>query len=222
MTGYALRLFTDRLPAGAGLPLPATGAHRVLYVAEGSASVAAGGTVVTLAPNSVWCGSLAAAVAAGAKRARILRYELAAGDASVTGAADADGIESLPTLSATFELDPTQPALLRCDRVSLPPGSVRHLHDQAGPGIRCLESGSFRVDMGGKSTTYRPGEAWFEAARDPVVAYGSMTETSRFIRVLVLPRAYLGRRSSRDLCDEGRGGGRPSTSEIFIDTPIAL
>ncbi len=222
MTGYALRLFTDRLAAGAKLPPLDSGVHRVLYVAEGSAGVASSGATVSLAPNSVWCGRTAATVAAGAQGARLLRFELVADDGRASGPTQGDGVESRLTLLAPFTLDAAQPCLLRCDRVNLPPGSVRHLHAQAGPGIRCLESGSFRIEMGGKSSLYRPGEAWFEGADDPVIAYGSETETSHFIRVLVLPRDYLGRRSSRDLSAADRGKTRPQNSEIFIDTPIEL
>lgn len=111
---------------------------------------------------------------------------------------------------------------MRCDRVNMPAGSVRHLHIQAGPGIRCLQSGAFHLEIGGVARDFAPGEAWFERGPDPVFAAGATTEATHFIRVLILPRAYLGRPSSRTLDPADDAKAQPRTAEIFVDEPIDL
>jgi hypothetical protein len=221
MARFAMRLFTDRMAPQSATRF-AAGTNRVLYCAAGSARVRAGDAVAALALNSAWHGCGGAAVEAGARGARILRWELARVGAPGPEPAAAAGIDSQLTLMAEFELDPAVPALMRCDRVDMPAGSVRHLHVQAGPGIRCLQSGTFHLELDGVARDYAPGEAWYERGPDPVFAAGSPWETSHFIRVLVLPAAYLGQRSSRTLDPEDEAKPQPQTAEIFIDEPIAL
>jgi hypothetical protein len=211
MAQFAMRLFTDRLAAGAERALD-RGASRVLYVAEGSVGIAAGDSVAALAPNSAWHGA-AAAVRAGAAGARILRWELAAAGAD---------IEPGLTLGATVHLDPAGAYLIRCDRVEFPPGGVAYTHTHQGPGIRCLELGRIRIETAGTVHHYAPGEAWFETGPDPVFAAGADTEATAFIRVMVLPRDYLGRSSIRYLQPEDQDKPKRQCYQIYIDAPLAL
>ncbi|HXQ52234.1 MAG TPA: hypothetical protein VN802_14155 [Stellaceae bacterium] len=221
MARYAMRLFTDRMAPESAHAL-AAGTNRVLYCAAGSARVRAGGMIAALAVNSAWHGSGGAEIESGAGGARLLRWELVrVGAPGLLPAAD-PGIDSKLTLMAEFELDPAVPALMRCDRVNMPAGTVRHLHVQAGPGIRCLQSGNFHLELDGVARDYAPGEAWFERGPDPVFAAGSKSETSHFIRVLVLPASYRGQPSSRTLNPADDAKPQPRTAEIFVDEPIAL
>lgn len=219
MAQFAMRLFTDRLAAGAELALDG-GASRVLYVAEGSVGVAAGESVACLAPNSAWHGA-AASLRAGAAGARVLRYELAAGDGAQSGATG-EGVETSRTLGTTVSLDSASAYLIRCDRVEFPPGGVAYTHTHQGPGIRCLQLGRIRIETASTVHHYAPGEAWFETGPDPVFAAGSETEATAFVRVMVLPRDYLGRSSIRYVRPEDQDKPKRQSYQIYIDAPLAL
>ncbi|MGD0025074.1 MAG: hypothetical protein ABSC37_10700 [Xanthobacteraceae bacterium] len=83
-------------------------------------------------------------------------------------------------------------------------------------------SGSFHVETAGQVFDLSPGEAWFETGPDPVFAASSKSEVSYFIRLLVLPSDFLGRRSGRTLHKEDEDKVTPSTTELFIDVPITI
>lgn len=85
--------------------------------------------------------------------------------------------------------------LLRCDRVDFPPGGVAYLHTHPGPGLRVLLHGSIRIDTQGASHVYGPFEWWYETGPDPVFAAASETEPTAFVRVLVLPAEWEGKRT---------------------------
>jgi quercetin dioxygenase-like cupin family protein len=85
--------------------------------------------------------------------------------------------------------------LLRCDRVDFPPGGVAYLHTHPGPGLRVLLHGSIRIETQGSSQEYAPFEWWYETGPDPVFAAASETEATAFVRVLVLPVEWEGKRT---------------------------
>jgi quercetin dioxygenase-like cupin family protein len=85
--------------------------------------------------------------------------------------------------------------LLRCDRVDFPPGGVAYLHTHPGPGLRVLLHGRIRIDTEGESREYGPFEWWYETGPDPVYAAASGTEPTAFVRVLVLPAEWEGKRT---------------------------
>jgi quercetin dioxygenase-like cupin family protein len=87
--------------------------------------------------------------------------------------------------------------LVRCDRVDFPPGSVAHLHTHPGPGLRVLLQGRIRIETQGTSHDYGPFEWWYETGPDPVHATASATEETAFVRVLVLPAEWAGKRTIR-------------------------
>jgi quercetin dioxygenase-like cupin family protein len=209
---YHLRLFADRLAAGEALELGA-GPVRALYVRDGGATIVSGGSVAALAPNSAWQGAGALALTGGAGGAQILRFELVA-------AAPDHGAPII--VSPPLALDPRGQYLLRCDRVEFPPGGVAYRHTHQGPGLRCLVAGAIRIDAGGASHAHRPGEAWFENGVDPVFAAGSDTDTTAFIRVMVLPRALVGKSSIRYVDEADKDKPRLQRYQIYLDHPIEL
>ena len=85
--------------------------------------------------------------------------------------------------------------LLRCDRVDFPPGGVAYLHTHPGPGLRVLLEGRIRIDTQGTSHEYGPFEWWYETGPDPVYAAASDTEDTAFVRVMVLPAEWKGKRT---------------------------
>jgi len=207
MAGISLRLYSDAITAGAETIFSA-GPNRILYVVEGSAIVSAG-SVANLAADSAWHGRGGLSVRGGEKGARLLRFELG-GDGS-----------GRALLEKSITLDDT-PKLMRCDRVAFPPGGVAYTHTHQGPGIRCVVEGRIRIEAEGASHEYGPGEPWFESGPDPVFAAGSETVSTAFIRVMVLPRDYLGRSSIRYMKPEDQDKPKRQSYRIYIDQPIEI
>ena len=123
-------------------------------------------------------------------------------------------------IAAGVDLDPGVDRLLRLDRVDFPPGGVAYRHTHPGPGIRCLLFGSIRIESAGEAHEYGPLEAWFERGPDPVYAAASATEPSAFVRVMLLPREWEGKRTIRyvDPVDEQRPKLQRPT--VFFDRAL--
>jgi len=213
---WQLRLYRDRLRAGAGFSLP-TG-NRVIYVAAGGA--AADGTSVH--EDEAWFGAGAATVTAGGTRAVLWRFELCDADA---GPVVADSGASTLLLAAditTLDAGDGRQWLMRCDSVAFPPGGCAYTHTHQGPGIRCLRDGTIRIDAEGQSHHYAPGEAWFESGPDPVFAQANAEKPSRFIRVMILPRALKGQSSIRYVRAEDRDKPKSQQYRGYVDEFIEV
>ena len=85
--------------------------------------------------------------------------------------------------------------LVRCDRVDFPPGGIAYRHTHPGPGLRVLLHGSIRIDTEGTSHVYGPFDSWYESGPEPVYAAASETEDTAFVRVLLLPVEWEGKRT---------------------------
>jgi quercetin dioxygenase-like cupin family protein len=112
--------------------------------------------------------------------------------------------------------------LVRCDRVDFPPGGIAYTHTHPGPGIRCLLFGGIRIETGGESHEYRPFGAWFERGPDPVYAAASETEDSAFVRVMLLPREWEGKRTIRYVHPEDEEKPKLQRARVFFDVPVEL
>jgi quercetin dioxygenase-like cupin family protein len=125
-------------------------------------------------------------------------------------------------LAAAVELDPRTEWLMRCDRVDFPPGGTAYRHTHPGPGIRYLLHGSLRIESGGETNLYGPLEPWFEAGPEPVLAIAGDKEATAFVRVMLLPREWAGKRTIRyvDPADEAKPKLQQAT--VFFDEPIDL
>jgi hypothetical protein len=211
-----LRLYEDVLSNEAsGVHLPAFA--RMIVVVHGALTI--GGK--TIADGEVWHGEGAVTLDAGAAGATCWRFELAPSGAA-DGVAAGHGVSSRAKLSATLETIPAGDLLLRGDSVAFPPGGCAYLHRHQGPGIRCLIEGGIRIDTKGHSTSYGPGGAWYESGPDPVFAQAAADRPSRFIRMMILPRAWLGKSSVEYLNDEDKNKPRTQQYKIFADAPIAF
>jgi quercetin dioxygenase-like cupin family protein len=122
--------------------------------------------------------------------------------------------------AAEVVLEPAGGWLARLDRVDFPPGGVAYRHTHPGPGIRYLVAGALTIDRDGSGRTYRTGEAWFEDADDLVLATASAAEETGFVRVLLLPREWAGRRTIRyaDPADEAKP--KLQRAEILREEPL--
>jgi hypothetical protein len=112
--------------------------------------------------------------------------------------------------------------LLRCDRVDFPPGGVAYRHVHPGPGIRRLLHGELTIARDGDTHTYRAGESWFEDADDPVAATASATEETAFVRVLLLPREWAGKRTIRYLDPADEEKPKLQRATVLLEEPLAL
>ncbi|MSQ55049.1 MAG: hypothetical protein EXR31_06740 [Betaproteobacteria bacterium] len=205
-----LAFFRDVLAPGAILDLPA-GPNRVLFCWQGKLTVRAAGMVAALAPNSAWHRSTAAVATAGNEGAEVYRWELH------RGAAPAG-----TKLASPLSIDPSQPWLMRCDRVDFPLGGIAWTHTHQGPGTRCTLTGEMRVASAGHELRAAAGEPWFESGPDPVLAHASEATPTSFARVMILPAALLGKSSIRYVLPEDQDKPKRQTYQLFIDEPIDL
>jgi hypothetical protein len=209
-----LRLYEDTLSADATLEaLPAM--PRMVFVVHGAATIAGRG----FGDGEAWFGEDALALAPGKTGVTCWRFELAARSAA-SGAARGQGVSSHEKLSVPLESLPPGDLLMRGDSVAFPPGGCAYLHTHQGPGIRCLVDGGIRIDTQGHATSYGPGGAWFESGPAPVFAQAADRPT-RFVRVMILPRALLGKSSIAYVNEDDKARPKSQQYKIFVDAPIA-
>ena len=124
-------------------------------------------------------------------------------------------------LSRFVQLDPFASWVVRCDRIDFPLGGIARLHTHPGPGIRYLLQGELEVEVEGRTSFYGAGGAWFESGPDPVVARASSHIATSFVRALVLPAEWAGKRTIRYL-DPPDPADVPQKATILLEHAIAL
>jgi quercetin dioxygenase-like cupin family protein len=142
-------------------------------------------------------------------------YDVAA-DRATFGAARVEGH------ALVWELLERPPGdlLLRCDRVDFPLGGVAYLHTHPGPGLRVLLKGRIRIETEGTSREYGPFEWWYETGPDPVFAAASATEETAFVRVLVVPREWEGKRTVRYVDPADDDKPKLQRARIYFEQPL--
>jgi hypothetical protein len=187
----------------------------MIFVVHGAVTI--GGRA--LGDGEAWHGTGEAALTPAKTGATLWRWELVsdnAGDGALSGA----GIRSREKLSARLDTLPDGELLWRGDSVAFPPDGCAYLHRHQGPGIRCVIEGGLRIDTHGRSTCYGPGGAWYETGPDPVFAQAAADRPTCFIRVLILPRALLGKSSIEYLSEEDKAKPKSQSYKVYIDEPI--
>lgn len=208
-----LRLYEDVLANDAEAALPPLA--RMVFVVHGSVT----GAGRELRDGEARSGEEAITLKAGRGGACLWRWELAHSEGGGTLAGP--GILSREKLAAQLETLPKGRLLLRGDSVAFPSGGCAYLHRHQGPGIRCLLEGGIRIDTHGCSTSYGPGGAWYETGPDPVFAQAADRPT-RFIRVMILPVAYVGKSSVEYLNEEDKAKLKSQQYKIFADLPLTV
>lgn len=124
--------------------------------------------------------------------------------------------------AVVWEIDeaPDGDWLVRCDRVDFPPGGVAYRHTHPGPGIRVLLRGRIRIETGGESNEYGPFESWYETGSDPVYAAASDAEETAFVRVMLLPREWEGKRTIRYVNPEDEEKPKLQRARIYLEQPL--
>ena len=174
-----------------------------LYDEPGGVATGPGNRVVyDLERNEAWFG------AAGVER-HALRWELEEGEA----AADSGALLSR-------EVEPGAGWLMRCDRVDFPPGGVAYRHRHPGPGIRCLLRGRIRIETEGETREYGPLEPWFESGPEPVFAAAAEDEETAFVRVMLLPPEWAGRRTISYVDPADAEKPMTQRATVFLERPL--
>jgi hypothetical protein len=211
-----LRLTEDILSNGNEASLPAL--PRMIFVVHGAVTIGAAAIAErSFKADEACSGEGAVTLKAGVEGATLWRWELI----SAGGAANANGMVTREKLSAPLETLPKGELLLRGDSVAFPPGGCAFLHRHQGPGTRCVFEGAIRIDTHGKSTSYGPGGAWYETGPDPVFAQASADKPTRFIRVMILPRALIGKSSIEYLNEDDKAKPKSQSYKLYADLPIA-
>ena len=141
-----------------------------------------------------------------------LRWRLAAGTPETRGA----------LLSHPVSLDASGPWIARCDRIDFPPGGVAYTHTHPGPGIRYLLEGTITIRSEGHDTPYAAGEPWFESGPEPVHATAAADRPSAFVRVLLLPAVWEGKRTIRYVDPDDEQRPKLQRPTVFFDRAISL
>jgi hypothetical protein len=192
---------------------------RMIFVVHGT--IAIGDR--TLRDDEAFGGEGAIVLKAGGAGATVWRWVLIAREADFGRPPPGAGVVSHEKLAATLATVPAGALLLRGDSVAFPPGGCAYLHRHQGPGIRCLIEGGIRIDTQVnnqvRSTSYGPGGAWYESGPDGVFAQAADRPT-RFVRVMILPRAYLGKSSVEYLNEADKAKPKSQSYKIFVDMPI--
>ena len=124
-------------------------------------------------------------------------------------------------LSHQVELDDATEWLMRHDRVDFEPGGIAYRHVHPGPGIRYLLFGAITIDSLGAEHTLGPGEAWFERGPDPVLATTAADEPSAFVRVMLLPVEWAGKRTITYVDPADADKPKTQRATIFLEQPVA-
>lgn len=213
MPTHKLLFFRDQLAPAQSLELTA-GCNRALYLRSGSLRLRSADHAVALTANTAWRARAAGTLIAGPAGAEIYRWELwRATETPATGA---------PVLESPLDLNAGERYLMRCDRVDFPPGGIAYTHTHRGPGIRCLLDGSIQIEVNGGAHGINPGEPWFEAGSDPVLATASTSVPTSFARVMILPVELLGKSSIRYVLPEDQDKPKRQSYQLFIDDEIEI
>ncbi|MEM7403820.1 MAG: hypothetical protein AAF458_00945 [Pseudomonadota bacterium] len=158
-------------------------------------------------------------------------YDLAAGEAKFgTGATRGPSLrwrlggagEPTALLARLVDLTSAHDWIVRCDRVDFPPGSVAYRHTHPGPGIRCTLFGSLTIESNDSVSSYGPMEPWFEAGPEPVRATADADNASAFVRVMLLPAQWAGRRTITYVDPADADRPKLQRPTVFFDRRIEL
>ena len=207
-----LRLIEDFLTDRGALSLPAL--PRMVYVVRGAITVGQR----ALGPGEALFSEDLFGAHAESAGATLWRFELCDPRQPATELKDG-GLRSYLKLAVQLETLPEGELLWRGDSVAFPPNGCAYLHRHQGPGIRCLIDGTLRIDSNGQSHGYTIGDPWFENGSDPVFAQAGARAT-RFVRVLILPRALIGKSSIQYVHEEDKAKPKSQQYRVFVDAPL--
>lgn len=217
MTTYTLSLHHDRIPPG-GIAHYAPGFYRVLYCRSGAVQIS--GQSAEMHCDQAILNQDVFSATGSVDGALLWRFELRKEGESAPQ--PAGYVETTELTTAPVELDSPHGYLMRCDAVNFPLGCEIFEHTHGGGGIRCIRSGALSLTIGGKDQSFHCDEGWFESGEEPVCGVASTEKMTGFIRVMILPRTYLGKSSIRYIREVDWEKPKRQTYRTFIDTFIDL
>jgi hypothetical protein len=182
-----LSVYDIEIEAARSLALP-TAAPRFCYLRSGMALIKHAGTEHEMQPDT---GMFVVGDVSMAGAGLVWMFELS----SRRAVSPNRGPIAL-VLSQLLNGDIAGERILRADRVESPPGSVTPRHRHQGPGLRRLMSGRLMAEVGDRIERIADGQAWYESGREPVVGTNINDSNNAFVRVMVLPAALAGGRTS--------------------------
>ncbi len=215
---HTLRLYHDRIGQGQTVAYPGA-CHRILYCRFG-------GFAISDQPAELVCDAAAhspvpVTVTGSMDGAVVWRFELFRNDAP-PASQPVGTVSSELKVEAQLTLDEPHGYLIRCDSVNFPLGCQIYDHKHAGPGIRCLHSGSLTLDMDGERCVYESNDAWFETGAHAVTGNSSDKKMTGFIRVMVLPRTFLGKSSITYTSEADWEKPKRQTYKTYVDTFVEV
>ena len=221
MPCYSLRLFRDYFGAEAKTEEMIPASNRVIYVKLGRASIQSNKISASLPSNAALFTPEPLRIYSSSQGAELLRYELVKTD-ETKNCLTSEKVTKELIHDAELELDAGENYLMRCDRVDLPAGGIAYTHTHQGPGTRYLLEGDFNVETNGNVFNLSPGEAWFEAGPEPVLAYAPHDRVGQFLRVMILPRELKGKSSIAYVKPEDTTKPKKQSYTIFVDEFITI
>lgn len=188
---FHLRLYHDEYEPDAVAEAARPAPHTMLYVFDGSATVAG----KQLATTEAAYFRDDTSVEAGSAGAIVWRWELVDREAPL-GIVGAQGVRSRLRMARDvkmFELVPTSRWLFRLDSIIGFEGTTG-MHSHPGSGIRCMIDGHLLAESekGENAEANGPGDVWYEEGAYPLVSTVKPGVKSTFLRGMVLPPDYLG------------------------------
>jgi len=218
---FALNFYHDQVAADATGAAALPSAHRLIYVRHGRANL--NGREMKAGEATYCDGAVEMKAADG--WAQLWRWDLAPVNAP-PAVLEATGVLSSLRLSriiSMFDMAPGTRWVLRLDQVNTPAGRIADRHQHPGPGIRCLLEGTFNVQQDAESARdLMPGDAWWETGSDVVIAWGSRQMATRFVRGMVLPAEWEGKRTGTWLAGEAATATARGNWHLHLDRAITV
>ena len=215
---HTLRLYHDRVGQGETVTYPGA-CHRILYCKFGGFSIS-GHQQDLMCDGAEHCHE-PVTVTGSMDGAIIWRFELFR-DGEEPAGQPIGAVSSELKVSEHITLEQPHGYLIRCDAVNFPLNCQIYDHTHAGPGIRCLHCGKLSLDIDGERHAFGPNEAWFEPGPVSVAGNSSKEKMTGFIRVMVLPRTFLGKSSITYLRETDWEKPKRQTYKTYVDTFIEV
>ncbi len=183
--GYAMNLYHDQVIAGAESGTPLTSAKRMIFVRHGRVRV----NDVTLRAGDSLFVTDEMVTTSEDEWSQIWRWEIAPVNVAPLLMQNMGSLSHLRMASplTTLNLYAGDRWLFRLDQIASQAGHVAPLHTHAGPGIRCVTTGTFNFQEGAHGMRdLLPGDPFFETGTEPCLAWGADQMGGTFVRGMLL------------------------------------
>lgn len=214
-----LELYQDRLDDRQEVVLPTC--QRIVYCVDGQSELSGKSGKTSIGPDEAAFCADEVTVRAGPEGAYLWRWELTDPRSPSVAAVPAAG-RTVRAGSYPVALDPASRLLMRLDRVNFPPGGEALPHIHAAPGLRCILTGSIRVETAGASHRIWPGDCWWERGPDQVHAWASSTQPTSFIRAMIIPESYRGRSTITYVRASDQDVPKAQSYKRYVEEPLTI